>query len=705
MALPAYTPSSRSQDAILAFHRQCYSLLNQQWNIRDQLRQIDLAYMRETDYTVEQAKAKLANRRGDSTKFQNITLPIVMPQVESAVTYQQSVFLSGYPIFGVVSYPEFAEEALMMDTIIGEQQIYYGWVAELIKTMRNGFKYNVAACEVDWKRQVTYSLETDLKFGKDGKPNQILYEGNCLKALDMYNTFWDTRCKPNEVADFGEFAGYTELMSRIRLKQFIQSLPTQINVTKAFESGYSAPVAYGSDGLETYYLPFLNPEAMLDLSTQATTDWMAWAGISGQGSNIQYKNMYQVTTLYGRILPSDFNMSGIPGQNTPQIWKFIIVNNQVIVYAERMTNAHNKLPILFYQPMDDGLGYQTKSLAKNVEPIQDITTALANSSIASRRRAISDRMLFDPSRVSAAALNNDSPNAKIPVRPAAYQDDLSKAVYAFPFRDDQFQINNAEIQFYSQYANQISGLNPTRQGQHVKGNKTRFEFAETMNYANGRDQSIALSTEASFFTPMKEIIKMNILQYQGGVSLYNREASVSVEIDPVMLRKANLAFKVSDGLTPSEKLIDGESMAMAMQTIASVPALAQSYNLAPMFSYLMKMRGARLQPFEKSPEQMAYEQAIAAWMQSAQAIAEAAKDTEPPMTPEQLDAMVKQSPMPQPEQFGYTPGQPTASKENPVTGRESLLTSMSGKVEQIQQASQQSQAGAPTGGAPAGSQE
>lgn len=701
MALPAYTPSGKSQDAILAFYRQCYSLLNQQWNIRDQLRQADLAYMRETDLTSEQSKAKRANRMGDSTKFQNITLPIILPQVESAVSFQQDVFLSGYPIFGVVSFPEFADEALMMDTIIGEQQVHYGWVPEIIKTMRNGFKYNIAALEVEWNRQVTYSLETDVSFGKDGKPNQVIYEGNKLKALDMYNTFWDTRVKPNEVADFGEFAGYTELMSRIRLKQFIQSLPTQINVTKAFESGFSAPVAYGSDGLESYYLPFLNPDAMLDLSTQATTDWMAWAGITGKSSNIQYKNMYQVTTLYGRILPSDFNMTGIPGQNTPQIWKFIIVNNQVIVYAERMTNAHAKLPILFYQPNDDGLGYQTKSLAKNVEPIQEITTALANSSIASRRRAISDRMLFDPSRVSAAALNNDSPNAKIPVRPAAYQDDLSKAVYAFPFRDDQFQINNAEIQFYSQYANQITGLNPARQGQFVKGNKTRFEFAETMGNATSRDRSIALATEASFFTPLKEIIKMNILQFQGGVSLFNREAEKAVAIDPVMLRRANLVFKVSDGLLPSEKLIDGESMAMAMQTISAVPALAQSYNLAPMFSYLMKMRGARLQPFEKSPEQMAYEQAIAAWMQAAQGIAEAARETDPPMTQEQLSQMVQQNPQPTPEQFGYKPGAPTVSKENPMLGRQSMLTTIGEKVGQVQQAQQQQQQASAPQGAPA----
>jgi hypothetical protein len=691
MAIPAYAPSKDTQEAILQFSLQCTGLLDQQWNIREQFRMADLAYMRETDSTLEQARAKAANRRGDPSKFQNVVIPVVMPQVESAVTYQQSVFLTGYPIFGVVSFPEFADAAMQMDTIIGEQQVRGKWIQELLKVMRNGFKYNIAACEVQWQREVSYALEE--KVGtKEGNPTEILWAGNKLKALDMYNTFWDTRCVPNEVAEFGEFAGYTELYSRIRLKKFIQGLATKINVTEAFESGMNGNPGTSAASAASYYVPILNPDTMMDLSGTATTDWMAWAGMGKSGSNIQYKNMYQVTTLYGRILPSDFQMRGIPSANTAQIWMFLIVNNKVVIHAERLTNAHSLLPILFYQPLEDGLGYQTKSFSENIKPIQEITTALANSSIAARRRAMSDRMLFDPSRVSAAALNNDNPSAKIPVRPAAYQDDLSKAVYAFPFRDDQFQINSQEISFYSGLANQISGLNPARQGQFVKGNKTRTEFQETMGFANGRDQAIALSTEASFFTPLKEIIKMNILQYQGGVGLFNREAQVAVKVDPVMLRRANMVFKISDGLTPSEKLMDGESLAMAMQTISAVPQLAAAYDIGPMFSYLMKSRGARLQPFEKSQEQLSYEQALQAWQQSAMMIAQAAKEAEPKLTPEQLQEMVKTNPQPLPEQFGYVPGKPSVSQGNDLVGKDnSILTSIGNTVQQINQADAQSQ--------------
>lgn len=694
--IPAYTPPEKAQEGILAFYRQCYNLLNQQWNIRERLLQADRSYMREKNLTDEHWKARQANKRGNPNKFQDIEMPVVMPQIEAAVSYQLSTFLTGYPIFGVVSYPEFADAAMMMDTIIGEQQIYAKWVPELIKVIRNGFKYNLAACEVDWCKEVTATVTTDVTLGASGKPEETIWAGNKIKALDMYNTFWDTRCSPMDVSKWGEFAGYTELMSRIRLKQFIAGLPTKINVKEAFESGYSAPVAFGSAGVETFYMPNINPESYLDLSTQASTDWMAWAGVAGTDSKILYKNMYEVTTLYGRILPSDFGMKGVPGQNTPQIWKFIIVNNQVIIYAERMTNAHNLIPVLFCQPLEDGLAYQTKSFLQNVEPIQEITTALANSSIAARRRAISDRVLYDPSRVSAAALNNDSPSAKIPVRPSAYQDDLSKAVYAFPFRDDQFQINAQEIQFFMGLANQISGLNPARQGQFVKGNKTRHEFAEIMQYANGRDQAIAMTLEANFFAPMKEIIKYNILQYQGGVTLYNREAQQEVAIDPLVLRKANLAFKVSDGLLPSEKLIDGESLAMGFQTIAASPQLAQGYNLTQLFSYLMKSRGARLQPFEKSQEQLAYEQALATWQQGMAQMGEAMKGLEPGQMQDMMNQAMESHPMPKPEDYGYTPGKPQMSQSNPLNTQAPSIMGILNNV--VSSSTQQQQAAAPGGG-------
>jgi hypothetical protein len=650
----------KTQEALIQYHHQCYMLQTSNWNIRDQMRQIDLAYIRENDFTQENLRAKAANKYGDPTRFQNITVPVVMPMVEAAVTYQSSVFLTGHPIFGVVSNPQTMDAAMQMETVIEEQSVRGGWVRELMMFFRDGFKYNLAALEVNWDRVVTAALETDLAFSTtQARPKEVIWEGNCLKRKDPYNLIFDTRVAPSEIYWRGEFAGYTELMSRIQLKQFVNSLPDKMvdNVIAAFESGLGFSGISSTDMQGGFYTPQINPNALLDRDSRGTTNWMAWAGIAGSQSNIKYKDTYEVTTLYAKILPADFGMK-VPAQNTPQIWKFIYVNHSVLIYAERQTNAHGYLPMLFSQPLEDGLEYQTKSLAQNVQPIQDVTTALMNSNIAARRRAISDRGIYDPSRISEAHINSDNPAAKIPVRPAAYGKPVQEAYYPIPFRDDQAGIIMQDIQQLLQMGNVITGQNPVRQGQFVKGNKTQHEFQSVMSNANGRDQMTSMLLEAQVFTPLKEILKINILQYQGGVSLFNREKQQVVKIDPVALRKAVMDFKVSDGLTPSDKLINSDTLQVAMQVIGSSPQIAAGYNLAPMFSYFLKTQGGRIQEFEKSPEQMAYEQAVQQWQLAMQTVSESFKGMEPA---EVQKLMQQLPPQPQPQQYGYNPQQQGAT--------------------------------------------
>ncbi len=640
----------KAQEGIIEFQKQCYNQLNQQWNLREQMRAVDLAYIRETNQLTENKRAKAANKYGDQSKYQDIVIPVVMPQVEAAVVYQSSVFLTGSPILGVVSSPKSADEALMMEAILSENSTRGGWKRELMMHFRNGFKYNLAALEVIWDRKVTPAFESDINFGngKQGKPKEVIWEGNCLRNLDMYNLFFDSRVAPTEVHKSGEFIGYTGMMSRIALKQFIATLPDKMisNIKAAFESGLGSTAAGmgGVGGIQSYYVPELNPDAILNRNLRNTMDWMMWAGASNTPQKIAYKNMYEVTTLYARICPADFGIR-VPSANTPQVWKFIFVNHQVLIYCERQTNAHGFLPIILSQPLEDGLTYQTKSLANNVTPIQEISSALMNSVIAARRRAISDRGIYDPSRINEAHINSPNPSAKIPVRPAAYGKPLSESYYAIPFRDDQSQFAMSQIGFLGGMANNISGQNPAKQGQFVKGNKTQSEFDTVMSNANGRDQATSILLEDQLFCPVKEILKSNMLQYQAGVSVFNPATATEVKIDPVKLRQAVVEFKITDGLTPADKLINSDILMVAMQTIGSSPQIGAGYNIAPLFSYLMKTQGANLADFEKSPQQIAYEQAVSQYQNMVMQLVKENKDIKPEQYP----------PAPLPQQFGYQP--------------------------------------------------
>ena len=617
---------------------------------------IDKLYMRELDRTMQDAKAKLANATGDPTKYQNIIVPLVLSSVEAAVTYQTSVFLTGVPLFGVSSTAANADAALQMESIIDEQSIRGGWARELQLLFRDGFKYNFGAVEVDWTRKKIFSPETELEFSPNqAKPVETYWEGNTLKRLDPYNIIFDARYKPTELSARGEFVGYTELISHVELRQYMYELSYKMNSKQAYESG---PASVGSSFPYDFYIPQLNPTALLDQKTFASVDWLAWAGLAERKTNISFKNTYFRTTFYARIVPADFGIAS-PAAHVPQIWKFVIINNQVIIYAERQTNAHNLIPIMFIQPHEDGLGYQTKSLARNAEPFQSVASALVNSAIQARRRSISDRGLYDPTRVDAKQINNESASAKIPVKPAAYGKPLSEAYYPIPYRDEQSAQAMQDLQVMYRMNEHVTGQNQAQQGQFVKGNKTLFEYQDVMQNAAGRSQAISILLETQFFTPLKELLKLNVLQYQQTAEVFNREIEQVIPIDPITLRQATLAFKVSDGLVPASKQMNSEAFQSAVQTIAAVPQLAGAYNLGPMFSYLFKSQRADVAQFEKTQEELQYEQAMAQWQQAVQMLSEALASN-PNMTPEQIQQSLP--PQPTPEQFGVGQEQPKVPK-------------------------------------------
>ena len=238
--------STKSQEAFIAYYNTIQTNVTQtRGEQRARFEKVDTQYQREVDNAEEQVRAKAANNKGDTSRFQNMTVPVVMPQVEAAVTYQASVFLTGEPLFGVVASPAFIDEALQMESIIEANSIRGGWVRELMMFFRDGFKYEFAPIEVS---------------------------GNTLKRLNPYNTFVDDRVPASEVYKYGEFGGYTEAYSRIKLKSFIASLPDKItaNVVKAFECGVDTGGSSISVESRGVYVPSVNPVVTIDDDASGT---------------------------------------------------------------------------------------------------------------------------------------------------------------------------------------------------------------------------------------------------------------------------------------------------------------------------------------------------------------------------------------------------------------------------------------------------
>jgi hypothetical protein len=639
--------SKESQAALVSYMWNIRTRWTYFYTIRQVLESADREYYRENNRGEEHQRARLANNLGDASRFQDVTVPIVADQVDSWTAFMTEVFCSQTPIFPVVAPPKYADAALQMNALLDKQARKGRWKSELIKFFRDCGKYGLGACEVSWTKANTALIETDLKFSsKEGKPRNIIWEGNSIKRLDLYNTFWDTTVLPQDVATKGEYAGYHELVSRNRIKQIIAELGEDAiipNINAALNSGTM---------LTEYYVPQVNPEALTAVqSLTQGMDWFSWAGLQNN-SGIAYKGLYIITTLYARILPADFGIQA-PQPNTPQVWKFLIVNFSTIIYIERQTNAHEMIPVLFACPNDDGIKYQTKSLAANMKPFQQVASALMNSVMASRRRAISDKGLFNPLYVDEKNINSKNPTAKIPIKPAAYQGvPLNEIYWPIPFSDDQASISLQETQLIGQMADQLAGQNKAQRGQFQKGNKTLSEYQDVMSNADSKPKSAAIVLEDQFFTPAKHILGINIMQYQGNESLYYADTDNEVIVDPLMLRQAVWEFKITDGAIPANTEMHADVWQTALQIIGSSQQLQSGYNVAGLFSYMIKLQGADIKEFEKPKEQLMFEQAQMQWQAAVAQIVKA----NPQASAQQFP------PQPLPADYGLNPDGTVADK-------------------------------------------
>ena len=573
--------SKNSQESIVQFARNARDAFMRSGDQRDAMERVDREYARQGNLTKEHIQNERKNESGNKRVIQDVTVPILYPQSETAHAYLCGVFLTGHPLFPTVASPENADAGDQMDAINEQHQVKAHWVKNLSMCLRDSLKYNLCAAEVFWETRKTYGLQRT-QDGYESRPTS--WEGNCIKRLDLYNTFYDQRVAPSEVHLHGEYAGYHEILGRIQMKQLIADLPEEYRLQNAKEVLESRPRD------NCFFVPDITNKQRPD-PRQDDFNWHNWMTnqTDRSGVRIDYANSYEVTVIYARVCPEDFGLR-VPSPATPQIWKFIIVNSAVLLYAERMTNVHNYLGIVFGVPHEDGLRQQTLSFCENLISSQDMASSLWNVRLASARRSVSDRTIYNPEFISSADINSANPSAKIPIRPNRYLDDIRKAVYAFPY--DGNAANNVipDANAIMEFSRSLSGISRPQEGMLTKGNRTLGEYQDVRNNADARLQIMALCLESQFFTAIKEIIKYNVLQYVKSDSVYVSSKRQRIQINPQALNDAALDFRMSDGLLPSSKLADSEFLISFMQMVGNNPLLAQQFDLASLVSYLASLR-------------------------------------------------------------------------------------------------------------------
>jgi hypothetical protein len=557
--------------------------------IHNKMEAIDIAYARYT----------LTGEGGDTPcdvlQLDNVVAPIVVSQVDSMVGYLAEVFLSGYPMFPVVSTNATRHIAEQVETLIDDHAILGGYARQLLMFLRDGVKYNLGAVEEEWAAIDQFSIAYDYTEEKGRTVARKDKYFTKLRRLDPYNLIWDYNVNPGDVSAEGDYAGYIEIISRTKLKRLLNKYTATreiLNAKEALDSviGTGTPTSSLHYTIHPTVSDYITPR-----QPNNEVDWEAYlTGIETKKRTWSAVNNYEKITLYARIVPADFGIISTQ-PNHPQIWKFVTING-ILVHAKRIVSAYDVLPILFGQPIEDGLGYQTQSIAEGEIPIQSAASTLFNIRFAAARRAVSDRALYDASMINPSDINARIPAPKIPVsiNPIANRS-IRDAYHQIPFDSRGTDSTIQDASLLVDFSKQLSGLNGPQQGQFQKGNKSVTEWNDTMGGSDNRLRLPAITLEHQVFMPLKSMILLNIFQYGEDAVVVSQKTGETVDIKMDELRKHVLSFRVADGYTPKAKMASTEMLTQGMNMLATSPILQQAYgaSLPNMFAHLMQLGGVR----------------------------------------------------------------------------------------------------------------
>ena len=467
-----------AQKKALEFAQSCLQRHQLFSSFRDKMDAIDVAYAR---YKLSQAEKEATSTGVDTVAGatacnifdqDDIVPPIVVSQVDSYVAYLAEVFLSGSPLFPVVSSPAKRQWAEKMEALMDDHATIGGYARQLLLFLRDGVKYNFCALEAEWDSIDQFSVLEDVTVSAGQRIKRTPKKFTRVTRLDPRNVVWDWTMSPGDISEQGDFAGYVKVMSRVKLKRLLNKWSKEgkaYNIDKAEASSFST-VAPGSVNYTT--APVISKYVQPDNSSGGWDRWFEPVAKKNGERSPMPGSMHEVFFLYARIMPADMGIDA-PQPNTPQIWKFVIVNNKWVVYADRVISAYDYLPILFGQPLEDGLGYQTQSIAEGEIPFQEAANTLFNIRFAASRRAVSDRALYLPEMISPADINSKAAAPKIPVRISALsQRPIQEAYHQIPFDTRGTETTIQDAATIMQFSKELHGINGPKQGMFKKGNKS-----------------------------------------------------------------------------------------------------------------------------------------------------------------------------------------------------------------------------------------
>jgi hypothetical protein len=542
-------------------------------------------------------------KKTNTGKIDYVTLevPYAFAIVSSMHTYVTSVFLGRSPVYQFSSRHGEGQNSVMAVEAVMDYQLnagghlpyHYNW-------MWDACKYGFAVQGEYWDEEIKRVSEISqqpitflgIPTGKTKKVRTVQeipgYQGNRLYNIRPYDFFPDPRVP---VYDFqrGEFCGrQVQVGMSSVLELAYQQKYFNVDVLKATKGDRDKLSFWaGGQGFSQLETGSANVDAPYGAGTYDSMD--------PDSSYSGTKNFVTLLEMVVNISPSAWEL-GSSDRN--EKWIFTIANETIIIGARPLGCLHDRFP---YSILETGFGSEEfikDSPTDHIRPLTDSLTWLFNSHMYNVRKAINDVRVVDPSMIVMKDLEEPQPGGVIRLKPAAYGQDVRKAITQLVV-NDVTRGHLQDSQLVEQLIQRTSGVVDNIMGMVSSGGrKTATEVRTASGFSINRLKTQTEYWSCLGFGPQIERMLSNTQQYmtmeQKLKIAGNTTAAAQsfMQVTPEAIA-GGYDFVTVDGTLPVDRLAQANFWKEFIGQIARVPQIAMTMNLPEMVNYVMMLQGER----------------------------------------------------------------------------------------------------------------
>lgn len=560
------------------------------------------------------------NQRGRGPKPIETNLQLTQMQLDEQVTYLMNVFAPDDGMYKAVSSKDKQNIANGFALALNQHAAKFQHYRNLSMGFMAMLKYNLGGWETEWREVRGTKLKN--KGGTkllQADRNATLYKGNALKAIDMYNFFFDVSVDPVDLPLYGEYYATVDAVREFQLQQ-MEARGEVIGTFRFLGNNLRGYAAANAGSRLWKAKPTIRQDGASEGGT-GSTNWDKFWAAGGYGTlaNVEVSAAYEKMVFTGWINPSEF---GLSKENMLQIWRIKLINCEYIVHAEYLNNAHGMLPVGIGRPVDDEMRNETKSYAEMLLPLQRFASFLINIHQKSARKSLFGIKLYNPNVVDLTQLYKDDGDGvagMVAARASSYDFDLTKAVHELRDAPDT-QWTMRDFGAVLEIMQRFLPTDMLRQVADLE-RATLYQAAATVQSGNRRSLKMAKTLNDQALNSIRFQMMYNTFQYGDEVNIIDPTTGAEVKADPAEFRDTNIEFDISDGLKSIDKLMTMNIVMDMLKTLVQTPEAYQEVDIIGLLSHytsqfgdktdLSQFRRRALPPTgEMTPEQQ--QQALAA---------------------------------------------------------------------------------------------